>query len=239
MVNLMISCLAGVIAAYQAAWIIGDDFLCEMYSTLTNIKNKASLNRCSPPYLYDFYNVYGYFQNRSSMVRGVVHIFNAFVEGINNHTRLPMYSVFIPDIDILKHIGADVEGYTGDDIPHCIDWLLRNIEKYTSRREFELFNKRPGALMVDYPKFVWVKILKRPEDLIKSFPMFGLCNKWNNTLEAMLANGRSRYQHLILSIDVGNDSFDNFGQLTNSGKEHFWHELNSCMKKVRNETDKP
>ena len=164
------------------------------------------------------------------MVTGMTRIFNAFVEALNNRLKLPKYVFFVPDYNILKHIHAAQNN--GLDITTCIEWLLKNIENFTSRREFQLFERRPGALLPGGPKFVWVKMFKRPEDLVGQNipPEFKLRNKFNNALESILAQGSSHFEHLILSIDIG-EEFTNFGSLTSSGKDRFWIELNTCLKK--------
>ena len=213
---------------YQDTWLVGDDFLRDIYSNLTNMKNWAVLNRKRPPYLYNFYNVFGYFQNKQSLVQGMTRMFNAYVEALNNRKKLPKYAIFVPDVDLLYQIKAEDD--QGTYIFHSIDWLLHNIENFTSRREFELFDKHPGALMSGTPKFIWVKMLKWPEEQLRSFPVFGMRNKFNNTLEAMLAYGKSKFEHLILSIDVA-ENFDQFRGLTTAGKDSFWRELNSCIRR--------
>ena len=123
------------------------------------------------------------------MVRGMVRMLNAYIEAINNRMKLLKYTILVPDIDIINHMGADIESDSGQFIALCNEWILKNVETYTSRREFELFNKKPGALMAHCPQFIWIKILKWHDDQIKNFPIYGLRNKWNNTLEAMLATG--------------------------------------------------
>ena len=162
------------------------------------------------------------------MVKGMVHMINPFIEAFNNRMKLPKYVIWIPDVDILHQI--DASRNDGIFIQQCIDWLLCNIENLTSRREFQLFDTRPGALLAGSPKFIWVKVLKRKEEHIDSEPIFSFRNKFNNSLEATLAQGKSKYEHLILSIDVGGE-YDLFGNLNNSGKQRFWSELNSCMQK--------
>ena len=92
-------------------------------------------------------------------------------------------------------------------ITQAVEWLLKNIENFTSRREFELFDKCPGALMSGSPKFKWVKMLKRPDDTARESLLYSMRNKFNNTLESLLAHGNSKFEHLILSIDVG-ENFD-------------------------------
>ena len=93
--------------AYQDAWIIGDNFLREIYNTLTNIRNRSALNRRRPPYLFDFYNVFGYFQNRQSLVPGMTCMLNAYIEALNNRLKLPKYIFWIPDVDLLSQVEAD------------------------------------------------------------------------------------------------------------------------------------
>ena len=51
--------------------------------------------------------------------------------------------------------------------------------------------------------------------------VYAFRNMFNNALESIPAQHlQGKFQHLILSIDVGDD-FDNFGSLTNARKDHF------------------
>ena len=86
----------------------------------------------------------------------------------------------------------------------CLHYLIMQIDLMIERRKQDLLVKKPGALMSDeFPKIVWVRMLKRP--------------KADN--------------HYIMSIDVSLNDFDLTGHLTSSGKATFWKEVNQGLMK--------
>ena len=108
--------------------------------------------------------------------------------------------------------------------------MLNQMETIASRRELELFDRKLGALIPGSPKFIWVKMLKRPQ--LTSGPdinqLFALKSKMNSALDEILAKWDGKFEQFILSIDTGND-FNTVGDLNNDGKEQF--KLNSCIRK--------
>ena len=167
------------------------------------------------------------------MVLGMTRIFNSFVEAMNTRKKLPKYVILVPDINFVQHI--KVEHILSDPVPlitNCLEWMLCNLENYLSHHKIELFEKRPGALIAGTPKIIWVKLLKRPDDIRRRNKLYALRSKFNNTLELLLVNQQSHFEHLILSIDVGEDNgYDQFGSLSSTGKDKFWNELNSCIQR--------
>ena len=194
------------------------------------MRSSAAVKRRNPPYLFDFYNIFGYFQNKYSNVPGLARVINSFTEALNNRMKLPKYAVFILDRDFME--------LTIRDKPKLYPifekttlYLIRQIEMNVTRRTQELFSKKPGALMLDSPPIVWVKMLKRPADLnlfeeteITENRGSTLRSKFNKALVDTLCSLNSRIQHLILSIEVDSNEFDLLGNLTLGGKEQYWHE---------------
>ena len=115
--------IPGTMTAYQDAWFIGDNFLREIFNAFVNLRNHAGVNRKRPPYLYDFYNIFGYFQNRQSMVLGMTRLFNSFVETLNNRLKLPKYIFMILDGDLLDHTNAVL--HNGENMHHAWSGFLR------------------------------------------------------------------------------------------------------------------
>ena len=95
--------ITGTVMAIQDVWIVGDEFLRDTFSTLVNMRNQATLKRQHPPYLYEFYNIFGYFQNKQSAVRGLARFANSFIEALNARVKLPRYVMFILDRDFIIH----------------------------------------------------------------------------------------------------------------------------------------
>ena len=176
--------------AYQDTWFVGDNFLREAFPTLTNLRNHAGLNCRHPPYIYEFYNVFGYFQNRQSLVTGLTRLFNALMEALNNRLKLPKYVILVPDSDILEQMKVHFSEDSSACINAAVQWLITNINTCISRHEFDLFEKRPGALIAGSPKVIWIKMLKRPDTIIGKpnvSKTYGFRSKFNNILEVALA----------------------------------------------------
>ena len=93
-----------MIMAMEDVWFVGDNFLRDIFTTFTDMNKHAVRSRSKPPYLFGFYNVFGYFQNKISCVKGIVRIYNAFLEGLNGRKRLPRFLVFVMDKDFIVNI---------------------------------------------------------------------------------------------------------------------------------------
>ena len=154
--------ILGTITAIQDAWLVGDNFLREMYSTFTDKRTLATINRHRPPYLYEFYNVFGYFQNKQIMLTGVIRIFNSLVEGLNARIKLPKYVILIIDRHMIKQTAVldPTDRYVYDTY---LKFLIKHMENYCKRKEMSRSDKKPGSVLSGNPKFVWVKMLKRPD----------------------------------------------------------------------------
>ena len=99
------------------------------------------LKRTRPPYLYEFYNVFGYCQNSSSLVRGITIFYNPLTEALNAQSKLPHYVIFILDQNFIEHIDPLSEG-NPDLYPELLEWLVATCEKAVRRCRTELFDKK-------------------------------------------------------------------------------------------------
>ena len=66
-------------------WLIGDQFLKEIYNTLPAIKNEAVNTKQEIPYLYRYFDIYSYFQCKAIVAvnGGLLRIMNALIEAVN------------------------------------------------------------------------------------------------------------------------------------------------------------
>ena len=93
--------------------------------------------------------------------------------------------------------------------------------------------------MTTDPKFIWVRMLKRPPLMSvpnaygNSHSAFQLCGKFNSILEECLLDGDAD-NHCIISIEVEMHDFDLTGNLLSAGKVTFWKEINRGMTKLDN-----
>ena len=114
----------------------------------------------------------------------------------------------------------------------CLHYLIMQIDLMIERRKQDLLVKKPGALMSDeFPKIVWVRMLKCPKlNLTNNKAIYQLRSKFNAILEERLRDGKAD-NHYIMSIHVSLNDFDLTGHLTSSGKATFWKEVNQGLMK--------
>ena len=71
----------------------------------SNLANQGDGERAVMPYLYEFYNVFGFTQLASSGVRSVLaRVINSLIEGLNERPQLPRYVVVMLDKDVIDEI---------------------------------------------------------------------------------------------------------------------------------------
>ena len=163
------------------------------------------------------------------MMTGLPRFFNPLVEALNARIKLPKFVLFIYDMDFIKELDSSRDG-----VPQTYDklvtWILTKAETSVRRRKTELFDKKPGAIIPGSPEFIWVKILRRPQDVVPE-KLYNMRNKFNNILEAVLFQKKGYVKHYILSIEVDSDEFIHSGFLSNDGKNKFRREVNSYIEK--------
>ena len=95
-------------------WFLGDNFFRKTFNTFTAMRNQTQLNKVRPPYLFEFYNIFGYCQNTSSMVRGLSRFYNPLIEALNTCIKLSHYIIMVWDKDFIWHADTsnDVNGTT-------------------------------------------------------------------------------------------------------------------------------
>ena len=221
------------VTAVQDVWFLGNNFFRETFNSFTAMRSHAHLHKVRPPHLFEFYNIFGYCQNVSSMVRGLSHFYNPLIEALNARIKLPKYIILIWDRDFIEHADV-VEHIAGapHTYPMIIEWIISKMENVIHHRKTELIDKKPGAIMLNSPEFIWVKMLKR----LKAYAehkLFSLRGKFNNALENTLLNRKGRIPSYILSIEVDQEEFLPNGDLTSSGKRKFWQEIDSCINKFK------
>ena len=229
--------LTDTITAAQDMWFIGDVFLREAFNTFISMRNQAAIQKKQPPYIFKYYNVFGYFQSKNSMVCGITRVLNAAVEGLNARIKLPRFMVIVQDTDIITfaqyHETEHSINEAMETMEKLLDWLLKQLEINIECRKTDLFYKKPGALvdLTGVPKIVWVHMLKQPSSKTEFSHIISLQGKFNNILEDLLGRATSKLSNFILSIEVDQKEFDISGNLLETGKKYFWRELDSCLKK--------
>ena len=81
--------LTGKVFTLKDAWVIGDEFLKEIFDTLTALRNKAHEQGHTKPYIYDFYNVNCIWTNPlSTYPRNMMaYILNCFIAAITEKDK--------------------------------------------------------------------------------------------------------------------------------------------------------
>ena len=109
------------VQAIYDVWFVGDQFFREVFLILQSLKRCAKVQEEEPPYIYEYYNVFGYYTMWTSGVkRSISRILNSLVTGLNTHERVPHLIVVMIDKDIVEDVG--IFDHQADDI------LAENIE---------------------------------------------------------------------------------------------------------------
>ena len=126
------------ITAINNVWLIGDDFLADMYDTYTTMKREARMANRVAPYLLDFYNVSRHTMGFNNGIRSTIaRLQNCVVNELNNCKKLRRMIIIIPDEDILKHhnfydFGASLL------CDKTLDWLTTEINDAVEDRKAKM-----------------------------------------------------------------------------------------------------
>ena len=150
------------VEAFYDVWILGDNFAKEASPSLQALKRKSIASKLPLPYIFQHFNVCEY--QAGTGFSGIAHMIHPLVQALNNHFRLPKYIIMMPDKDILTAFHANninaalVMGST-------IHYLIRQIDTFLERCRHDLESKRLGAIPPFETKVVWIRMLKRPQNL--------------------------------------------------------------------------
>ena len=67
----ILSCIAGEVKAFKDLWIIGDQFVNEVFHALQELQQSAKINKKRGPFIYDEFNVRCFTSNPLSPVKNV------------------------------------------------------------------------------------------------------------------------------------------------------------------------
>ena len=206
--------------------MVGESFLRNTMKELSEMMKRAKVNKHPPPYMYEMFNINGYFAGIA--MKGPLKLVNPLVDALNDDHHLPKYVILVPDKDLFTDSKKEQTAYA---MGSNIHYVITQTDVHLERRHQDLLNKRPGALSKDFPKSIWIRMLKRPVNQLKeNAELFGLRGKFNSILEDRLLDGNAENHH-IMSIEVAANHFDLAGNLTDKGKEEFWIEVDKAIKK--------
>ena len=208
-------------------WLVGDQFLCEIFSTLQGIKVDATTKKRDPPYIYENYNIYAWYKPIKDCTQCMVRIFNSFVEGLNSRAFCPKYMLIIPDEDIL-------DCKSGLYVEDQLEWLYTSINKAITHRRDDLKWKRPGSMSSSFePRVIWVEPICRPINNKNAKMINRRHQRFISNLHKIVKAEHYMYALLLKEFEV--DTYDNYfnprSNLSTEGKLKFWHSLDCTMKK--------
>ena len=97
-------CIADNVQAIFDIWILGDEFVKEVFSEFESIKLKAKKDRNIPPlYIQEYYNVIPYYAT-SGVPNAAARLVNSLVEALNERDRLPKFIIVMIDRDLIMNI---------------------------------------------------------------------------------------------------------------------------------------
>ena len=194
------------------------------------MRDQAAANNKTPPYLYEYYNVEGFWVLPTTGIhRSIAHILNSFIEALNMGRWLPRFLIVIIDKDIIEDVDMYDYGATKE-LYENVKWLIRQIDILIQRKKAEILNVRPGALYSTDPKLILVTMIHRPLQFPTGSQMgkvVTLRAKFNNSLNEVAAE----YDYSILSIDSCDSEchFDLLRKLNHLGQYTFWKQLNYLL----------
>ena len=215
--------------ALNNLWLIGHQFLNQIYHELPSIRHKAQTARQQVPYVYDFYNVSCFTPNLNSLVTDVLAKFvNCLVKALNDTVQLPRIILIIPDGDILRFIMRKDEDSAHILTMTALSLIINQMARALDAKKDNLKRCKPGLIQHSEPKIVWIKMIDqigfRADDLL-------LREMFNNRLNDLLAD---RDGHFIMDVnavmlDAGH--LNRWGDLNAYGQQCFWSEVDRQLEK--------
>ena len=218
------------IQAIKDIWFVGDQFLREVFYTLPAMKRQAEVRKASQMYIYNQFNVEGFFPSNFNGIRSpFTRILNGVIFGLNKYQKLPRHLVILPDKDLAEYIDKkSLDGAVSQLLGKCTEWLIKEIEKAIDRKKNMLREDKPGSVVVSEPKIIYVRMINRPgnDHLAK------IRHKFNAILEDILASRRDTYiMDAGLYLDQSTFHKVSSIHLTSDGKTNYWRAVNENVKK--------
>ena len=119
------------IKAWKESWMLGDEFLREMFTSLKTLQSHLKEDDKSAPYIFQHYNVMDVIPPKLSNVRSfLARIINAMVNMLNRHDvpYLPRYLMIFLDKDLITNARVYDFGVT-QTFEDTLKWLLININQ--------------------------------------------------------------------------------------------------------------
>ena len=183
--------ITGSLHAVRDLWMIGDCFLYKVFNVLPELKSKATnQNKTGKvPYVYDYFNVTSYMTDPMNNTQSVyARILNSLLKALNDATKLPRINLLIPDQDILDDIDYSHEGKSII-MGGVFEWLVNQVQRAITSKKEDMRNIRPGAVIVNEPKTIWLKMLQSPQDDVDLFNAqkhYNFLHQFGETISSMM-----------------------------------------------------
>ena len=147
---MIIILFADNIEAVRNLWLLGDDFLREMYYSLRAMKQTEHTgNKCREQrwelYIHRQYNMKEFDRTKDFARDNILaRMVNASIQAVNKNPILPRLLIIIPNdgiIKLFKHtgFGFGISMMLGK----CIHWFINQLEKTISIRKDALATRKP------------------------------------------------------------------------------------------------
>ena len=218
---------AGVVLAIKDVWFVGDQFINDTFHAFPTMYNESKLAKTRKPYLYEYYNVKHFSTNPLSMVRNILaHLVNALIKALNDNDKIPRLIIVVPDSDIICSINVFDLG-TKRILEESLKWIMTNMTRAVEAKKENLTDVKHRAVTPGEPKYVWVKMLDRPNGFDR---LLAAKNIFNDTPEALLA---TRKYHYIIDANHRMAHPHNFtleNKLNADGRIALWNEIDNQLK---------
>ena len=118
-------------------WLIGDDLLKNNIGEFHAARKNALKNRTSSPYLFDNYNVLGFYGSSSW---GINRFLNPFIDALNERPHLPKMLVFAYDKDILSNLSLH-KIHTSVVLGAVLHYTIKQIDSIIRKRISAIIEK--------------------------------------------------------------------------------------------------
>ena len=219
--------------AFFDVWFLGDLFLHDTYQQFLSIKLARTKDKNVQSYLLNYFNIKALYNTSSSVGMCSACIINSLIEEINKtDVRLPRYLVVVIDRDLTNDLNDLSSTESARILQHLTDWLVKQINTVIRQKRIALYDVKPGVAADCHTKIVFVHMLRQvgsfhPDS--KFNKVYSLKAKFNDALNDAAASIK---QHMVTINDCNTyEHFDHFGNLTFSGKDAFWSEMDHLLRR--------
>ena len=206
------------------------------------MKNESRASKKDVPCIYDFYEISCFTPNPQSLLKNVLaRSVNCLVKAYNDAIVLLVLIVIILDWDLIQFVIKEFKKETNTQIPDndikmgiskALTWVINQFERATESKKDDMRCKKPGSIVVNQPKFLWVKMINRVNGNGKGYTL-SFRPQYNADLESILAD--RTMGHLIADISqalMDANYFDRHNNLNAVGRVKFWEELDKLVEKL-------